>query len=312
MNVNIQIWNMSMKNINRPNGNLQQNGFLFLPVPSNVVCHWHILPHLLPSTQTTLRYFQCIKGHLHLLAMLVQDGGGYQLEKGIKKKIGSTSHKQADLNKLNINFNINSHSWLMLVAWLDWNFKKWSVSSLASCLRANRISLFRKANHTLSETNSKRPRENWWLEDKTKSFPFGSLGPPFFQFQFQVLDKITPGSHSIPQPTGLSTLAKSSAGSAGPPVKVSPVMGSSASPKTSWMTPHGKRWISTGTPPKLNSLPPQKWWFKDFPLLFGEDLFSGAMLNFGGVENLPFLFILVQRNIGSPPKFRCRWLWEEG
>lgn len=132
----------------------------------------------------------------------------------------------------------------MLVAWLVWNFKKWSVSSLASCLRANPISLFRKPNHTLSETDSKRPPEMVGRQDKILQ-TFGAL-------------KSSVGCTNLPPTQGALTLAKSSAGSAGPPVKVSPVMGSSASPKTSWMTPHGKRWISTGTPPEVEQLAPSR------------------------------------------------------
>ena len=54
----------------------------------------------------------------------------------------------------------------------------------------------------------------------------------------------------------------------------------------------------TPLPLKLNSLSPlQNDGLKTF-LFFWEDLFTGAMLNFGGVhENLPFLFILVQRKL---------------
>ena len=136
---------------------------------------------------------------------------------------------------------------------------------------------------------------------RTRQNPFllvWALGPPFFSVS------VSGGKKSLldPIPTtanGASTLAKSSAGSAGPPVKVSPVMGSSASQKTSWMAPHGKKMDQyTPPPPEVEQLAPlQNDALKTF-LFFWEGLFSGAMLDFGGVhENLPFLFILVQRKL---------------
>ena len=210
----------------------------------------------------------------------------------------------------------------MLVAWLDWSFKKWSVSSLASCLRFQPISAsFARQIIPLSETNSWPPWKIDGWKDKTKSFPFG-MGPgfpPFFQFQFQGGKKITPGSPSQPQRLRCkTTLAKSSAGSAGPPVKVSPVMGSSASQKTSWMddTP----WEKDGSvrevhppPPEVEQLaPPPKWWFKDVPILLGRPIYRGYVELWGCTWKSTLSIHLSSEKIGSPPKFRCRWLWEEG
>ena len=210
----------------------------------------------------------------------------------------------------------------MLAAWL-YRLKLQKVICLISCilLESPPISAsFARQIIPLSETNN-----SWALwkidgwKDKTKSFPFG-MGPGspiFFQFQFQV-EKNHSWIPSQPQPTGASTLAKSSAGSAGPPVKVSPVMGSSASQKTSWMD--GTPWEKDGSvrevhppPPEVEQLAPlPKWWFKDVPLLLGRPIYRGYIGLWGCTWKSTLSIHLSSEKIGSPPKFRCRWLWEEG
>ena len=193
----------------------------------------------------------------------------------------------------------------MLAAWL-YRLKFQKVICLISCILLESppisASFARQIIPSLKLTAG--PPEKLMV-GRTRQNPFllvWALGPPFFSVS------VSGGKKSLldPIPTtanGASTLAKSSAGSAGPPVKVSPVMGSSASQKTSWMddTP----WEKDGSvrevhppPPEVEQLAPlQNDGLKTF-LFFWEGLFSGAMLDFGGVhENLPFLFILVQRKL---------------